>query len=74
VIRFGILGAARIAPLALIQPAALLPGVSVAAIAASSVEKAQAFADEHNIAKASESYAALVESPHLDAIYNAFFP
>jgi predicted dehydrogenase len=74
VIRFGILGAARIAPLALIQPAALLPGVSVAAVAASSVEKAQAFADEHNIATASESYAALVESPHLDAIYNALPP
>jgi len=73
-LRFGILGAARIAPLALIQPAALLPGVSVAAIAASSVEKAQTFADNNNIATVSESYAALVESPHLDAIYNALPP
>lgn len=73
-LQFGILGAARIAPLALIQPATLLPGVSVAAVAASSSEKAQAFAEEHSIATVSESYAALVESPHLDAIYNALPP
>ena len=73
-LRFGILGAARIAPLALIQPAKLLPDVSVAAVAASSVEKAQAFAKLHDIATVSESYAALVESPHLDAIYNALPP
>jgi len=74
VIRFGILGAARIAPIALLEPAALLPGVEIAEVAASSVDKAQAFADEHNIAAVSESYAALVESPHVDAIYNALPP
>jgi len=74
VIRFGILGAARIAPLALIKPALLIPNVEVVAIAASSVKKAQAFADEHNIAVTAESYAALVESPHVDAIYNALPP
>ncbi len=72
--RFGILGAARIAPLALIQPAALLHGVSVAAVAASSLEKAQAFADDHNIDTVAESYAALVESSQIDAIYNALPP
>ena len=73
-IRFGILGAARIAPDAVLQPAALLPNVEIAAVAASSVEKAQAFADEHSIAIATESYAALVESPHVDVIYNALPP
>ena len=73
-IRFGILGAARIAPIALLEPAALLPGVEIAEVAASSVDKAQAFADEHNIATVSENYAALVESPQLDAIYNALPP
>lgn len=73
-LRFGILGAARIAPPALVRPATLLPGVSVAAVAASSVEKAQAFADEYSVAEVSRSYAALVESPHLDAIYNALPP
>jgi predicted dehydrogenase len=73
-LRFGILGAARIAPLALIQPSTLLPGVSINAVAASSVEKAQAFANDHNIATVSDSYAALVESPDIDAIYNALPP
>jgi len=74
VIRFGILGAARIAPLALTKPAVLIPNAEVVAVAASSVEKAQAFADEHSIATVSESYAALVESPDVDAIYNALPP
>ena len=73
-IRFGILGAARIAPLALVQPAKLLLDVSVAAVAASSVTKAQVFAGEHNIATVAESCAALVESPQIDAIYNALPP
>jgi predicted dehydrogenase len=73
-LRFGILGAARIAPLALIQPAKLLTDVCVTEVAASSVEKARAFAEEHNIAAISESYAALVESPQIDAIYNALPP
>jgi predicted dehydrogenase len=73
-LRFGILGAARIAPLALIQPAKILPEVSVAAVAASTADKARAFAGEHNIATVSESYAALVESPQIDAIYNALPP
>jgi len=68
------LGAARIAPLALIKPAVLIPNAEVVAVAASSVEKAQAFADEHSIATVSESYAALVESPQIDAIYNALPP
>jgi len=74
VIRIGILGAARIAPGAVIQPAVLLPSIEVVAVAASSVGKAQAFADDHGIAEVSDSYAALVESPHVDAIYNALPP
>jgi predicted dehydrogenase len=73
-LRFGILGAARIAPLALIQPATLLPEVSVTAVAASSAEKAQAFADEHDIPGISASYAELIDSPDIDAIYNALPP
>ena len=73
-LRFGILGAARIAPLALIQPAKLLTDVCVTEVAASSVEKARGFAEEHNIAAISESYAALVESSQIDAIYNALPP
>lgn len=73
-IRFGILGAARIAPIALIRPASLLPGIEVTAVAASSAEKAQAFANEHGIPKVSASYAELIDSPDIDAIYNALPP
>ncbi|NIO40326.1 MAG: Gfo/Idh/MocA family oxidoreductase, partial [Burkholderiales bacterium] len=73
-LRFGILGAARIAPIALLHPASLIPGAVVSAVAASSVEKAEAFARQHNIPRAATSYAALVESSDVDAIYNALPP
>lgn len=42
-IRIGILGAAAIAPNALILPAASIVGIEIAAVAASSAEKANAF-------------------------------
>jgi len=58
----------------MLRPAALQADVEVVAVASSSVEKAQAFADVHGIAAVSESYAALVESPHVDAVYNALPP
>jgi predicted dehydrogenase len=70
----GILGAARIAPDAVIRPAALLPDVEVAAVAASTIKKAQAFASKHDIPGVSASYADLVSSPDIDAIYNALPP
>ena len=73
-LRFGILGAARIAPNALIRPASLLPNVEVVAVAASHADKARVFADEYGIATVSPSYAALVESPDINAIYNALPP
>lgn len=73
-LRFGILGAARIAPAALIQPAILLPTVEIAAVAASSADKAVAFANEHGVPRAASSYAELLASPDIDAIYNALPP
>ena len=73
-LRFGILGAARIAPDALIRPASLLPDVEVVAVAASHADKAQVFADEYGIAVVSPSYAALVQSPDINAVYNALPP
>lgn len=73
-IRVGILGAARIAPVALIQPARLLPNVEIAAVAASSVAKAVAFADDHAVARAASSYTELLDSPDIDVIYNALPP
>ncbi|MEV4057696.1 Gfo/Idh/MocA family oxidoreductase [Amycolatopsis sp. NPDC049688] len=69
-LRIGILGAARIAPTALIKPASSHPGVSVAAIAARSPERAQAFATRHGIPAVHSSYEALLADPDVDAVYN----
>jgi len=69
-LRIGILGAARIAPMALVRPARQVPEVEVAAVAARDPKKARAFAAKHGIARVHESYAALLDDPSLDAIYN----
>ena len=73
-LRFGILGAARIAPAALVKPAKLHAklngGVEVTAVAARDKAKAQKFATKHGIAKVHDSYAALLADPEIDAIYN----
>jgi hypothetical protein len=44
------------------------------AVAASRPEKAKAFADEHNVPDIAESYAELIDSPEIDAVYNALPP
>jgi predicted dehydrogenase len=69
-LRIGILGAARIAPSALIKPAEGNADVVVAAVAARAASRAQAFAAKHGIARVHESYETLISDPDLDAIYN----
>jgi len=69
-VRIGILGAARIAPMALIRPARSVPDVSVVAVAARDPERARKFAAKHAIPRVHESYAALFADPEVDAIYN----
>jgi predicted dehydrogenase len=69
-LRIGILGAARIAPTALINPAKANADVVVGAIAARDASRAQAFAAKHNIARVHDDYDKLVADPDLDAIYN----
>ncbi|MBU9763051.1 Gfo/Idh/MocA family oxidoreductase [Mycobacterium sp. TNTM28] len=69
-LRIGILGAAQIAPLALIEPARENADVSVAAVAARDVSRAQGFAAKHGIAKVHQSYQELLADPELDAVYN----
>src|SRR5271167_4681095 len=70
VLRIGVLGAASIAPSALIKPAENNAEVVVAAIAARDAARAQEFAAKHNIATVHESYEALITDPDLDAVYN----
>ena len=69
-LRFGVLGAAKITPDALIKPAAGSERAEVVAIAARDPERARAFAEEHGIAQVDASYEALVRNPDVDAVYN----
>ena len=64
------LGAARIAPSALIKPAKDNADVVVAAVAARDGSRARAFAAKHGIAHVHESYEALLADPDIDAVYN----
>jgi len=68
--RIGVLGAARIAPTALIKPARNLPEVEVAAVAARDHERAAKFAAKHGIPTVYGSYDELIADDSLDAIYN----
>jgi predicted dehydrogenase len=70
VLRIGILGAARIAPSALIKPARRTGGVVVTAVAARDHARAAEFARKQGIPRVVGSYAALVEDPEIDAVYN----
>jgi len=67
--RIGLLGAARIAPAALMRPARVVDGVEVAAVAARDRGRAEAFATKYGIATVHDSYADVVEDPTLDAVY-----
>ncbi|BBX09186.1 Gfo/Idh/MocA family protein [Mycolicibacterium aichiense] len=69
-VRIGALGAAQIAPAALIEPAKGNPEVVVTAVAARDVSRAQAFAAKHGIARVHKSYEALLADPKVDAVYN----
>jgi predicted dehydrogenase len=70
-VRIGILGAARVAPLVLVNPAKENTEVVVAAVAAREVSRAQAFAAKHGIARVHDSYEALIADPDLNAVYIA---
>jgi predicted dehydrogenase len=69
-VRIGILGAARIAPAAVINPARLSPEAQVVAVAARDPQRAATFASEHGIPRVHPDYQALVEDPDIDAVYN----
>ncbi|MGV0714076.1 Gfo/Idh/MocA family oxidoreductase [Mycolicibacterium sp. XJ662] len=68
-VRFGVLGAAQIAPAALITPAKGNAEVVVAAVAARDVGRAEAFAAKHGIARVHGDYEALIADPEVDAVY-----
>jgi len=69
-LRIGTLGSSRISQPALIEPAASVPGVTVAAVAARDKSRAEAFALRYGIPAAYGSYEDLLADPDIDAIYN----
>ena len=70
-IRIGILGAARIAPTALVKPAATDSEIEVTAVAARDLQRARQFSAKHKIPTAYGSYAQLLTDPSIDAVYIA---
>jgi len=67
--RIGLLGASKIAPRAIIQPAAAHPDAVITAVGARDIGKAQAYAAEHDIPTAVGSYQELIERDDVDLIY-----
>ena len=69
--RIGILGAARIAPRALVDPGKELAEVEVYAVASRDPARAEAFSQEHGVPRVFSSYEELCASSEVDAVYNA---
>ncbi len=68
-LRIGILGAARIAGRAVVEPARTV-GAEVVAVAARDPERARAYAAEHGIARSYGSYAELLADTDVEVVYN----
>ena len=73
-IRVGVLGAARIAPRAVFEPARTRDDVVIAAVAARDPVRGRAYAVQHGIGSVDKDYAALVARDDLDLIYVALPP
>src|SRR5258705_4794042 len=69
-LRIGILGAARIAPMALIKPAQRNLEAAVVGVAARDVVRAASFAAKHGIERVYSGYDGLLADPGIDAVYN----
>lgn len=68
-LRVGLLGASRVATYAMIAPARAMAGVEVAGVAARDPGRAEAYAAEHGLGRAYDSYDALLDDPTIDLVY-----
>lgn len=68
-LRIGILGAARIAELSIVKPAAAT-GQRLVAVAARDVGRARAFAAAHGVERVHETYDDLLADPEIEVVYN----
>jgi predicted dehydrogenase len=68
-LKIGVLGAARIAELAIVGPAHEL-GHRLVAVAARDPQRAQSFAEKHGVERVLATYDDVVGDPDVDVIYN----
>ncbi len=68
-LRIGVLGASRIADVAIVGPAQQL-GHRLVAVAARDRSRAELFAEKHGVERVLDSYADVVADPEVNAIYN----
>lgn len=68
-LRIGVLGAARIAELAIVRPAHEL-GHRLVAVAARDPRRAEAFAERHGAERVLGSYQDVIDDPEVDVVYN----
>ena len=69
-IQFGVLGAARIVPNALVDPCADEPRAAIHCIAARDVSRAERFAQAHSIPVVHSTYREVIGDPTIGAVYN----
>jgi predicted dehydrogenase len=68
-LRIGVLGASRIADLAIVEPAQQL-GHRLVAVAARDRARAEVFAEKHGVERVHDSYADVIADGDVDVIYN----
>ena len=68
-LKIGVLGASRIAELAIVGPAHEL-GHRLVAVAARDPQRAQLFAEKHGVERVLASYDEVVNDPEVDVVYN----
>lgn len=69
-LKIGILGAARIAPQAVIEPSRPIDGIAITTVAARDKQRAEAFAAEHGIPHVADDYEAVIGAADVDVVYN----
>lgn len=73
-LRIGLLGASRVAVYAALAAAKDAEGVEIVAVASRDAEKARQYAENHGIELTFGSYAELIDSDAVDAVYNGLPP
>jgi predicted dehydrogenase len=73
-LRIGLLGASRIGPRAILEPAQSRADVAVTCVAARDPDRARAFAQAHGVSAIANDYAELVTRDDVDVVYNGLPP